>query len=104
MQNLDAKDPSLYLDSNGDNSGDESSRRTDDGFVLEKTNCNYNRAEEEFNNFESFKCNKYCPKWVWDQSEILYSTGRNGELEEIIVGPVQENRKDFYQAKKLEPM
>jgi hypothetical protein len=64
MQNyLDAKHPSLCLNStNGDNSGDDSSGSTDDRFFLKKTNCNYNRAEEEFNNFESFKCNKYKPQ------------------------------------------
>ncbi len=28
------------------------------GIFVEKTNCNYNRAEEEFNTFESFKHNK----------------------------------------------
>ncbi len=33
--------------------------RTSD--LVEKTNSNYNRAEEEFNTFESFKCNKYRP-------------------------------------------
>ena len=72
MQNyLDAKHSSLCLDSDGDNSGDDSSRSTDDGFVLEKTNCNYNREEEEFNDFESFKYNKYRPEWVWDKSEIF---------------------------------
>jgi hypothetical protein len=49
LQNyLDAKYTSLCVDSNGDNSGDDSSGSTDDGFELEKTNCNYNRAEEEF--------------------------------------------------------
>jgi hypothetical protein len=52
-------------------------------------------ADGEFNNFESFKLNKYRPKWVWDKSEILYGMGRNGELEEIIVGPVQKNGKDL---------
>jgi hypothetical protein len=63
MQNyLDAKHPSLCLDSNGVNSGDDSIGSTDDGFVLEKTNYNYNRAQEEFSNFESFKRNKYHPK------------------------------------------
>jgi hypothetical protein len=31
--------------------------------------------------------------------------GRNGDLEEIIVGPVQEKgKKNFHQAKILEPM
>jgi hypothetical protein len=34
---LDAKHPPLCLD-NGDNSGDDSSGSTNDGFVLEKTN------------------------------------------------------------------
>ena len=29
--------------------------------LVEKTNSNYNRAEEEFNTFESFKHNKYRP-------------------------------------------
>jgi hypothetical protein len=102
MQNyLDAKHPSLCLDSNGDNSGDDSSGSTDNRFVLEKTNCNYNRAEEEFNNYESFKRNKYRPKWVRDKSEILYGMGRNGELEEIIVGPVQENGKDLPSGKNF---
>ncbi len=63
MQNyLDAKHPSLCLYSNGDIRGDDSSGSTDDGFVLEKTNCSYNRAEDEFNSFVSFKCDKYCPK------------------------------------------
>jgi hypothetical protein len=103
MQNyLDAKHPSLCLDSDGDNSGDDSSGSLDDGFVLEKTTCNYNRAEEEFNNFESFKNNKYRPKWVWDKSEILYGMGQNGDLEEIIVGPVQDNGKDLPSAKSFE--
>ena len=102
MQNyLDAKHPSLCLDSDGDNSGDDSSGSLDDGFVLEKTTCNYNRAEEEFNNFESFKNNKYRPKWVWDKSEILYGMGQNGDLEEIIVGPVQDNGKDLPSGKKI---
>jgi hypothetical protein len=102
MQNyLDAKHPSLCLDSNGDNSGDDSSGSTDDGFVFEKTNCNYNRAEEEFNNFESFKCNKYCPKWVRDKSEILHGMGWNGELGKNFMGPVQENGKDLPSVKKF---
>jgi hypothetical protein len=102
MQNyLDAKHSSLCLDSDGDNSGDDSSGSTDDGFVLEKTNCNYNRTEEEFNNFESFTRNKHRPKWVQDKSEILYGMGRNGELEEIMVGPVQENGKDLPSGKKI---
>jgi len=28
---------------------------------VEKTNSNYNRAEKDFNTFESFKRNKYSP-------------------------------------------
>jgi hypothetical protein len=63
--------------------------------VLEKTNCIHKGAEEEFNNFESFKCNKYHHKWVRDKSEILYGMGQNGKLKKIIVGPVQENWKDI---------
>jgi hypothetical protein len=35
---------------------------TNDGYHVEKTNSNYNRAEEEFNTFKSFKRNKYRPK------------------------------------------
>ncbi len=53
------------------------------------------RAEEEFNTFESFKRNKYRPKWVRAKSEILSGIGLNGNMEEIIVGPVEENGKDL---------
>jgi hypothetical protein len=46
------------VDSDVDYSGNESNESTDDGFFsLEKTNCNCNIAEEEFNYFESFKRN-----------------------------------------------
>ena len=96
MQNyLDAKHPFICVDSDGDNSGNESNGSADDGFFLEKTNCNFNRAEEEFNNFESFKHNRYHPKWVRDKLEILSGVRWNGELEEIIVGQVQGNGKDL---------
>jgi hypothetical protein len=50
---LDAKHPTLCVDSDDDdeNSNDSSSN---DGYHVEKTNSNYNRAEEEFKTFESF--------------------------------------------------
>jgi len=56
---LDAKHPTLCADSDDKNSNDSDSN---DGYHVEKTNSNYNRAEEEFNTFESFKRNKYRPK------------------------------------------
>jgi hypothetical protein len=43
---LDAKHPSLCVDSDEGNSNDSSST---DGYLAEKTKCNYNKAEEEFN-------------------------------------------------------
>ena len=95
---LDAKHPSLCVDSDEGNSNDSSST---DGYLAEKTNCNYNRAEEEFNTFESFKRNKYRPKWVRAKSEILSGIGLNGDMEEIIVGPVEENGKDLPSGKKI---
>jgi hypothetical protein len=73
-------------------------------YLAEKTNCNYNRAEEEFNTFESFKHNKYRPKWVRAKSEILSCIGLNGDMEEIIVGPVEENGKDLPLGKKWDTM
>ncbi len=42
---LDAKHPSLCVDSDEGNRNDSSST---DGYLAEKTNCNYNRAEEKF--------------------------------------------------------
>ena len=98
---LDAKHPTLCVDSDDDdeNSNDSSSN---DGYHVEKTNSNYNRAEEEFNTFESFKHNKYRPKWARVNSEILSSIGQhNGNMQEIIVGPVEENRKDLPSGKNL---
>ncbi len=95
---LDAKHLSLCVDSDEGNSNDSSST---DGYLAEKTNCNYNRAEEEFNTFEPFKRNKYRPKWVKAKSEILSGIGLNGNMEEIIVGPVEENGKDLPLGKKL---
>jgi hypothetical protein len=95
---LDAKHPSLCVDSDEGNSNDSSST---DGYLAEKTNWNYNRAEEEFNTFKSFKCNKYRPKWVRAKSEILSGIGLNGDMEEIIVGPVEENGKDLPSGKKM---
>ncbi len=64
-------------------------------FSLKKSTCNFNIAEEEFNYFESFKHNRYHPKWVWEKSEILSGLGQNDELEEIIVGPAQGNGKNL---------
>jgi hypothetical protein len=93
-----AKHPSLCVDSDGGNSNDNSST---DGYLAEKTNCKYNRAEEEFHTFESFKCNKYRPKWVKAKSQILSGIGLNSQMEEIIVGPVKENGKDLPSGKNL---
>ncbi len=98
---LDAKHPSLCVDSDEGNSNDSSST---DGYLAEKTNCNYNRAEEEFNTFESFKRNKYRPKWVRAKSEILSGIGLNKDMEEIIVGPVKKNGKDLPLGKIWETM
>jgi hypothetical protein len=95
---LDAKHPSLCEDSDEENSNDSSST---DGCLAEKTNCNYNRAEEIFNTFESFKHNKYRPKQVRAKSEILSGIGLNGDMEEIIVGPVEKNGKDLPLGKNL---
>jgi hypothetical protein len=95
---LDAKHPSLCVDSEEGNSNDSSST---DGYLAEKTNCNFDRAEEEFNTFELFKHNKYRPKWVKVKSEILFGIGLNGNMEEIIVGPVEKNGKDLPLGKKL---
>jgi hypothetical protein len=95
---LDAKHPSLCVDIDEGNSYDSSST---DGYLAEKTNCNYNRAEEEFNTVKSFKCNKYRPKWVRAKSEILSGIGLNGDMEEIIVGPVEENGKNLPLGKNL---
>jgi hypothetical protein len=92
QDNLDAKHPSLCVDSDEGNSNDSSSN---DGYLAEKSNCNYNRAEEESNTSESFKCNKYRPKWVRAKSEIHSFIGLNGDLEEVIVGPIKENGKDL---------
>ncbi len=86
------------MDSDEGNSNASSST---DGYLAEKTNCNCNRAEEEFNTVESFKRNKYRPKWVKAKSEILSGIGLNGNMEEIIVGPVEENGKDLPSRKKL---
>jgi hypothetical protein len=77
MQNyLDAKHPFICVDSDGDNSGNESNGSADDGFFLEKTNCNFNRAEEEFNNFESFKRNRYHQKWFGTSQRFSLVWGR----------------------------
>ena len=89
---LDAKHPSLFVDSDDGNSNDSSST---DGYLAEKTNYNYTRAEEEFNTCESFKRNKYSPKWVKAKSEILTGIGLNNNMEKSIVGPVEENGKDL---------
>ena len=69
--------------------------------LVEKTNSNYNRAEEEFNTFESFKCNKYRPIWVRVNSDILSGIGQNSNRQEIIVGPVEDNGKDLPSGKNL---
>jgi hypothetical protein len=95
---LDAKHPTLCADSDDENSNDSGSN---DGYHVEKTNSNYNRAEEEFNTFESFKRNKYRPKWARVNSEILSGIGHNGKMQEIIVGPVEENGKDLPSGKNL---
>jgi hypothetical protein len=95
---LDAKHPSLCVESDEGNSNNSS---ITDGYLAEKTNCGYNRAEEEFNTFESFKHKKYRPKWVKAKSEILSSIGLNGNMEEIVVGPVEENGKDLPSGKNL---
>jgi hypothetical protein len=95
---LDVKHPSLCVDSDEGNSNDSSST---DGYLAEKTTCNYNREEEEFNTFESFKRNRYRPKWVRAKSESLSGIGLNGDMEEIIVGPVEENGKDLPLGKNL---
>jgi hypothetical protein len=50
------------------------------GSSAEKTNSNYNRAEEECNTFESFKGNKYRPKWARVNSEILSGIGQNSNM------------------------
>jgi hypothetical protein len=92
------KHPSLCVDSDEENSNASIST---DGYLAEKTNCNYNRAEEEFNTFESFKRNKYRPKWVKAKSDILSGIGLNGNMEELIVGPVEENGKDLPSVKNL---
>ena len=63
--------------------------------ILLKINCNYNRTEEEFNTFESFKRNKYRPKWVKAKSAILSGKGLNGNMEEIIVGSVEVIGKEL---------
>jgi hypothetical protein len=94
----DAKHPTLCADSDDKNSNGSGSN---DGYHVEKTNSNYNRAEEEFNTFESFKCNKYRPKWARVNSEILSGIGHNGKMQEIIVGPVEENGKDLPSGKNL---
>ena len=88
----------LCVDSNDGNS---KNRGSNDAYLVEKTNSNYNRAEEKFNTFESFKCNKYRPKRVRVNSEILSGIGQNGNMQEIIVGPVEENGKDLPSGKKL---
>jgi hypothetical protein len=98
---LDAKHPTRCADSDDRNSHDSESN---DGYLVEKTNCNSNRTEEEFNTFESFKCNRYRPKWVRAKSEILSGIGPNGNMEEIIVGLVKENGKTFHQEKNWETM
>jgi hypothetical protein len=86
------------VDSDEGYSNDSSST---DGYLAEKTNCNYNRAEEEFNTFEPFKRNKYRPKWVKGKSEILSGIRLNHNMEDIIVGPVEENGKDLPLGKNL---
>ena len=95
---LDAKHPTLCADSDDGNIHDS---KSNDGYLIEMTNCNYNRAEEKFNTFKSFKCNRYRPKWVRAKSEILSGIGPNGNMEEIIFGPVEENGKDLPSGKKL---
>ncbi len=95
---LNAKHPTLCVDSDDKNSNDSGSN---DGHHVEKTNSNYNRAEEEFNTFEWFKRNKYRPKWARVNSEILSGIGHNGKMQKIIVGPVEENGKDLPSGKNL---
>jgi hypothetical protein len=93
---LDAKHPSLCVDSDEGNSNGSCST---DGYFAEMTNCSYDRAEEEFNTFESFKRIKYRPKWVKNKSDILSGIGLNGDMEEIIVGPVGKMQNTCHQAK-----
>ena len=95
---LDAKHPTLCADSDDKNSNDSGSN---DGCLVEKTNSHYNRTEEEFNNFESFKHNKYRPKWVRVNLEILSGIRQNGNMQAIIGGPVEENGKDLPSGKNL---
>jgi len=40
-------------------------------------------------------------KWVRVNSEILSGIGQNGNMQEIIVGPVEENGKDLPSGKNL---
>jgi hypothetical protein len=89
------------VDSDEGNSNESSSSA---GYLAEKTNWKYNWAEEEYNTFESFKHKKYRPKWVKAKSEILSGIGLIGDMEEIIVGPVEENGKDLPLGKKWETM
>ena len=89
------------MDSDEGNNNDSSST---DGYFAEKINCNYNRTEEEFNTFESFKRNKYRPKWVKANSAILSGKGLNGNMEEIIVGSVEVIGKELPSGKKWETM
>jgi hypothetical protein len=45
---------------------------------------------EECNTFEFFRRNKYRLKWVRSKAEILSGVDLNRDMEEIIVGPVDE--------------
>ena len=93
---LDAKHPTLCADSNDETSNDSGSN---DGYHVEKTNSNYNRAEEEFNTFESFKRNKYRPKWARVNSEILSGIGQTATCRRSLLGQYRRMEKTFHLAK-----
>jgi hypothetical protein len=51
--------------------------------------------------YHSFKRNKYRPKWARVDSDIHSGTEQNGTVQEIIVGPVEENGNDLPSDKNL---
>ncbi len=95
---LDRKHPPICANDDNDEDEDEDN----DGYVPRNSNSNFNKATEEFDGLESYKCNKYRPKkWKTTACTVLSTVDKTSKTEEIIVAPVEENGKDLPSGKNL---
>ena len=93
---LDAKSPTIDVDLLA---SDNEDRDSDDDALPETQNINYNLAEKEFCDFESFKHNTYWPVFLKKEEGL---TGIfQGSLTEISVGPAVSHRNNLPSGKNL---